>query len=214
MPSILLRLPESDLLAGQRPSRCPYCGQQILQSWGQATRQVKDAVAWQAGIPRYRCIGCERTFRDYPDGVDRSIQSLRVRRLAGLACALGMSCRDVVAVFAELGIQLSRMAVWRNAQELSELMKARGDDGRCQRYLINRLYVPGASRKLGVVLVVDVGRGNAVILGVLDEYNPLSVKAWLEPLVADFAIEVALLGTGQLNQFKIGRLGRASSPEE
>jgi DNA-directed RNA polymerase subunit RPC12/RpoP len=214
MPSILLRLPALADFAGQRPSHCPYCGQQILQSWGQVARQVRDAQAWQAGIRRYRCSACQRTFRAYPAGVDRAMHTLRVRRLAGLACALGMTCRDVAAVFEALGMQLSRMAVWREAQELSERMNASGGGQPWQRYLIDRVYVPAASRKLGVVLALDAGQGKPVILGILDEHNPQAVKAWLEPLVADFAIEVRLLGTGQLDQCKVCHPPRAGLAED
>jgi hypothetical protein len=52
------------------------------------------------------------------------------------------------------------------------------------------------------VVAVDFGVGKYTILGTLNEYNPVSVKAWLEPLIQDTNIRVMELGTGKLDLFR------------
>jgi len=203
MPSILLRVQLIDNHLPQRPLSCPYCGSQILQRWGQVKKSILDTEAFESNISRYRCYDCQRTFRRYPAGVDRAGHSQRIRNLAALSCALGMSCREVGEVFSQLGVPLSRMTVWRDAQELVNRLEMQGQADLLKRYTIDRAYVPNVSRKLGVVLVLNVGAGKPFILGTLDDFNPQSVKAWLEQLVADPSIEITLMGTDMLNRISI-----------
>ena len=51
-------------------------------------------------------------------GLTTPILTQRVRKLAALAWALGVSARKVVAIFADYGIELSHMVVWRDGNEL------------------------------------------------------------------------------------------------
>ena len=80
MPVILIRLPEVSIHPSARPERCPYCGSQILQRWGRVTKPVKDWRDIVVVIYRYRCQDCERTFRDYPEDIDRSNHARGIRR--------------------------------------------------------------------------------------------------------------------------------------
>ncbi|MCK5430614.1 MAG: hypothetical protein KAI94_14140, partial [Anaerolineales bacterium] len=85
MPVIWLKLPEIQKPTDSRPHDCSYCGSNILQRWGRVHKPVRDATGLLTEIYRYRCSECERTFRHYPEGVDRSNQTLRIRQIAGLA---------------------------------------------------------------------------------------------------------------------------------
>ena len=96
MPVVWLRLPQirdEEIFVEVRPRSCPYCGGQILQRWGRITKPIKDVQEDQLVLYRYRCGNCGRTFRDYPDGTDRADHTQRIRQIAGLAWAMGMSCR-------------------------------------------------------------------------------------------------------------------------
>lgn len=200
MPAVLLRLPELGTISTDRPRACPYCGSQILQSWGQVSKTVQDTSDRVAEVARYRCSECGRTFREYPEGIDRSNISQRIRYLAGLIWAMGMSTREVVELFNDLGVQLSRMTVWRDGQGILERLG--NVKGATSRYSLNRANLHTNNNKYGVMVALDLGNGKSILLGTLDEISPRKVKTWLEPLAEDIDIEISLLGTDLLNHYR------------
>ena len=100
-----------------RPSACPYCSGVIFHRHGQVEKRIKDLYVKSVTVIRYRCVDCGRTFRVYPEGVDRHRQSKRLRGLAALSWALGLSHRSVSHLLRALGRELSRMSGWRDVQE-------------------------------------------------------------------------------------------------
>lgn len=199
MPVVTIKLPEYKTSPQGRPDRCPYCSCEILQSWGHAAKNLQDIQNGIAEVHRYRCSECGRTFRHYPKGVDRSNQSLRMRKLAALAYVIGLSSRDVVSIFKQLGVELSRMTVWREGRDFAKIL--RDQDGRSvpRKYVLDREYMHGISSRFGVVVVLDAGGDKRAILGTLDEYNPRIVKKWLEALTNDFDFKVTIVSTDFLS---------------
>jgi len=118
--------------------------------------------------------------------------------MAALAWVMGLSSRDVVEVFDELGIDLSRMTVWREGRELARQLEERDEQGVIRKYALDRVYLPGVSARFGVVVVFDAGTGKRAILGTLDEFNPRPVKTWLERLVQDTNFQVTVANTDYL----------------
>ena len=104
MSTVLLRLHPLVKDTDKRPDQCPYCGSQVLQRWGQVTKPVVVRKDVTAILFRYRCKECDRTFRHYPTGIDRSNYSRDIRRLAALLWALGLSYREIVEIFNKLEI--------------------------------------------------------------------------------------------------------------
>jgi transposase-like protein len=190
MTVVLLRLPKLEHYPDKRPRRCPYCNSQILQRWGRVTKPVTDRKDITAIIYRYRCKECERTFRHYPEGIDRSSYARGIRRLAALLWALGLSYRDIIEIFQKFEITLSRTTVWREGQEISKQLNGKTIQNHKQRYAIDKKYIHEASSKLGIVISIDIGFGEHIILGTLDEHNPARVQSWLEPLTKDTNIEI------------------------
>lgn len=207
MPVIWLKLPEVERTTDIRPKGCPYCGNCILQRWGQVKKPLRDATGLLTEIYRYRCGECERTFRHYPDGVDRADQTLRIRQVAGLAWLMGMSTRDVVKTFKAVGIKISRSNVWREGKRLSETLDEIGESKNNKRYSIDKRYVHRVSTKLGVVVALSARNGREVVLGTLDEYNPRIVRSWMESIVDGIDIEVSVLGTDTLDELQGTVLG-------
>jgi len=199
MPVIVLHLPNLETKPGNRPSKCPQCGSQLLQSWGKSERQINDVSREPTEVYRYRCCDCGHTFRHYPEGISRAVQSLRLRQLAALAWAVGLSSREVVETFEKLGVSLSRMTVWREGQALAEQLQKKDLAEALRKYSISVEYIHGVSTKLGVVIAVDMGEEKRVALGTLDEYNPRQVQAWLEGLAKESGVEVSLVRTDYLN---------------
>jgi DNA-directed RNA polymerase subunit RPC12/RpoP len=198
MPIVKLRLPEIEKHQDDRPQRCPYCNSPVLQRWGRISKSVTDKGEQVTGGYRYRCCECQRTFRGYPAEVDRSNQSKRIRRLAAIAIALGMSSREAADLFAKLGITLSHTTIWRDGRELRAQFN--GHTKKLKRYTLDTNYIHRISNKLGVVIVLELWQGEYRVLGTVDEYNPRTVKSWLESMVKGFNIEVSLHGTGVLHE--------------
>ncbi|MGD2159245.1 MAG: hypothetical protein PVG32_20380, partial [Anaerolineales bacterium] len=206
MPVILLRLSEMDKRTNGRPRKCPHCGSQVLQRWGRVTRSVKDQRDLRAVIYRYRCWECKRTFRDYPESVDGSYYTLRIRQLAALIQTLGLSYRDVATLFSKLGVNLSRMTIWRESQALAD-RSSESDLDLEGKYFIDKEFVPNVSPKFGVILALDLGRGNRAILGTLNEHNPFEVLSWIKPILEDMGVEVLLIETGYLKDIPVVSAG-------
>lgn len=171
----------------------------MLQRWGRVTKTIKDRGQAMAVLYRYRCKECGRTFRDYPQDRRQSDYSTDLRKLAALIWALGLSYRDIVKVFEEQGIQLSRSTIWREGQELVTNLEGRRLHNHIQRFKIDKQYIHRISPKFGIVVAVDFGVKKYTILGTLNEHNPKAVLDWLRPLIEDTAIQVMQLGTGKLD---------------
>jgi transposase-like protein len=206
MPNVLISLSNQSSQRPERPIHCPCCDSESVQHWGNSSRNIADNRIQETEIPRYRCSSCGYTFRQYPSGVDQASQSLRIRNLAALIYALGMSAREVAEIFQHQGIQLSHMTVWREGNDLVKRMKKNGREGILQRYSLDRMYLPRVSQRLGVVVAIDLGLGKRNVIGTINEYNPRVVKSHLETLIADETITVRILDTNLFEQARLSTL--------
>jgi hypothetical protein len=95
------------------------------------------------------------------------------------------------------------MAVWREGQRFIEGKDHNTLDGELRKpFVIDRLYVKGASKKLGVVVVLDFGRGHSLLLGTLNEDDPWFVKSWIESHLKGIRVNVMVGNTGQLIKYE------------
>lgn len=198
MSIVLLRFPSVETTPNGRSRRCPYCDSTIIQSWGQQYKSVRDSETQEIVIHRYRCCNCGRTFRTYPEGVDRSLLSQRMHHLAALTFTMGLSVKQVTEAFANLGINMSRMTVYRDGREMALKFSQQGLTRYKQVYLMERTHVTPDKLRAGVRLVIDLGPGRYIVLGILDEYNPHAVASWLEPICVEIGAQVSTLETGKL----------------
>ncbi len=190
LPIIWLRMPDVNTEPKGRPKRCPHCGSYILQRWGRITKPIRDTHELQVEIHRYRCTECGRTFRAYPEGVDRSERSLRLRRLAAVTWALGLSLEEVVRVFETFGVNLSRTTIWRDGQEIVERMP-QGRKTRQVRTLSagdKNMWID--KHQGGVVLVLELKRRKQVLLEMLNESDASVVHDWLGPILRDMGLDI------------------------
>lgn len=190
MSIVVLQLPNVKRETETRPKKCPYCSGTTFQRWGKVRKAVRDKRYRSVQVYRYRCCHCGRTFRHYPDGVDRADQTQRMRKLVALLWVLGLSLRGVQLVLSAFGVRLSHMSVWRDLQEQAELLEKRR-----QRKPVRVLGVDGAypllkGRKRPVLIAVDLGDGKPVAIGEVDESNPQAVRRFLEPLVKRLGVSV------------------------
>jgi len=189
MSIIVLKLPEVKVSA-ERPSRCPVCKGDILQRWGGQVKRVRDPYVREVLVYRYRCCRCRHTFRHYPSGVDQAQQSQRLRQLAGLCWVLGVSSRGTAALLTVFHVGISRMSAWRDAQQRARQLVRRRMWKPVRVLGLDGAYVLGWGEKRPVLVAVDLGEGQPVSVGYVDEANPQAVRRWLEPLVKRLGISV------------------------
>lgn len=196
MAIVLIQLPSVNPTPVVRPKECPYCGSEIVQRWGAVQKPLRDTDHEAVVAYRFRCTKCGRTFRHYPDGVDKADLSQRLRCLAALAWGMGLSLRGVGVIFSAFGegLKVSRMSVWRAVQEKGKELRrtAKATQG---KHKVRVLGVDGAWIRLkgettGVMVAVDMGNGQMVSMEVIDEHDPQAVCRWLKPLVGEFGVEV------------------------
>lgn len=189
---IWLRLPKVRTSPRQRPDSCPHCGSEILQRWGRIAKPVRDTHELEVEVHRYRCTECGRTFRAYPKGVDRSERTVRLRQMAALTWALGLSLESVVDIFTRFGVSLSRTTIWRDGQGVIEFLPER------RRLILARLLNVGEKNvwmddhEGGVILVLELKRNKKVMLELTGESDPEVVRRWLKPVVEHLGLEMDL----------------------
>ncbi len=201
MSIVILRLPDVKQNTETRPRECPYCSGETFQRWGKVRKPVRDNRYRNVQVYRYLCCSCRKTFRHYPRGVDGADQTQRLRKLVALGWVLGMSLRGVVTFLSAFGVTVSHMTVWRDIQEQAKLLEKRRRWQPVRVLGVDGVYPLGKGRKRPVLVAVDLGNGQPVAIGKVDESNPQAVRRWLEPLVKRLGVSVIV--TDDLLSFRV-----------
>lgn len=201
MSIVVLQLPDVKRKTEIRPGKCRYCPGETFQRWGKVRKPVRDSQYRSVQVYRYRCCRCYRTFRHYPQGVDGADQTLRMRKLVAVLWVLGLSLRGVVIMLGAFRVGLSHMTVWRDLQAQTDLLEKRRRWQPVRVLGLDGAYVQGwDKRKHPVLVAVDLGRGQPVAIGYIDEYNPQAVRRFLEPLIQRLGVSVIV--TDDLASFR------------
>ena len=200
MSIITLQVPKVKSYCDERPTQCPYCPGKIFQRWGGVVKAVRDPHLTEGWVYRYRCCGCRRTFRHYPEGVDQADQTERLRILAAIGWSLGLSYRGLVVFLSLLGVILERMSGWRDVQAQAEGVRQQRLWGKVRVLGVDGAYVRGWGKTQPVLIAVDLGNGQPVAVGYVDERNPQAVKRFLEPLMQRLGVSVVV--TDDLESYK------------
>jgi transposase-like protein len=200
MSIVVLKLPDVKSEAEGRPERCPSCKGETFQRWGGQWRRIRDPQVRYVLVYRYRCCRCQHTFRHYPSGVDPAQQSQRLRKLAALMWVMGLSYRGIAALLPVFGLEIGRMSAWRDEQAWAEQLRQQRKWKPVRVLGVDGAYVRAFGAVRPVLVAVDVGAGQPVAIGYVDEYNPDAVRRWLEPLVKRLGVSVIV--TDDLLQYK------------
>lgn len=201
MSIVTLRLPDVKRKSEIRPQSCPNCQGATFQRWGKVRKPVKDHLHRTVWVYRYRCCHCQRTFRHYPDGVDGADQTRRLRVLVALMWVLGLSLRNTCTVLGAFKVSLSHMTIWRDLQEQADLQRQRRH-WRSTRVLgVDGAYVRYRGKTQPVLVVVDLGRGEPVEIGYVDEQDPRAVLRFLRPIVQRLGATVVV--SDDLHSFRV-----------
>jgi DNA-directed RNA polymerase subunit RPC12/RpoP len=202
MPVIVLRLAEPTPIVAERPTHCPYCGSEVFQRWGATLKNLQDTDLQTIENFRYHCSGCGHTFRNDSQTDNRTNLTQRIRKLAGLTWALGLSSREVVDVFKEVGFELNHMTVWRDGHELITKYFNTTDPDHPPRYKIDKLFLKYRGKGIGTSILLDLGKEKSVLIGKVDESNPRVLLSWLEPVTREFGIQAFIFGTDILDRYR------------
>ena len=194
----------------ERPNACKRCGSQILTRRGAVEKSVIDLYEEKVTVVRYRRSDCGRTFRHYPDGIDRGGQTQRMRGWAALAWALGLSLHSASHILAAFDVSVSRMSARRDVQEAGRNARRKQAEGaRGQVKVIGAdetaVRVKGVKKVVGVV--ADAETGQVLGLDVQVERDADGFMEWLGDFVSDCGVEAMV--TDDLNTYKpvVERLG-------
>lgn len=181
MPRVRFLLPEVKATQEARPTSCPYCRGQTFQRHSVVPKPLKDLHLLRVQVIRYLCTSCHRTFRHYPEGVDRHDQSKRTRGFCTLLWGLGLSLECVSQLLCSLGCSLSRMTVWRDVQELGQRVRFRPRPlGLITILGADETVVKLKGKGLVVGFVTDPQSGELVGLDLLVEKDNRAFLLWLK----------------------------------
>ena len=190
---LLVRSPPVELAEIPRPDNCRYCESDILQSWGRTTKPVRDLQVHDVEVQRFRCADCKRTFRAYPQGLDRTLRSQPLRKLAICAWAMGLSLDTVVAIFKQQGIEISRSSIWRDRKRIlgeNQLERLPGNVA----WMNETSSESGTSWHSGLLkVVIDLGSDENLVLGIESQNGSQDVYSWIVGMSLDLGLELAVV---------------------
>jgi transposase-like protein len=182
--AIVLQLSSVKRIKKERPSECPYCEGETFQRWGQEKRKIKDTKVRTVRVYRYRCTSCGKTFRHYPEGISHAQQSERMKQLAVICWSFGLSHRGVEVILSAFGVSLSRMTSWRDVQAGAEQIRREKSWQPARVVGVDGAWLGGE----GVMVAVDLGNGELLAIGAVDEKDVAAVTRWLRKLAQEHHI--------------------------
>jgi transposase-like protein len=152
-----------------------------LHRHGTLKKLIDDHRLTEVRIERYKCLCCGRTFRHYPSGITAKNQSRRTVVLAALMYGLGLSCSAASHLLRVLGVEVSKMSVWRDAQEAGEALRESRPTGRARIMAADETVFKVKGEEVVVGFVVDGESGKSLGFEVLFEDDGRAFGEWLEP---------------------------------
>lgn len=198
---IRLLVPVVQPAPAHRPSRCPFCQHPYLSRHGTLLKPVTDTKLSVVQVVRYRCGGCHKTFRYYPEGVSRARQTYRLLELAALLYSFGLSCSAAAHFLHLQEAGIAPVTVWRDAQALGQRLRRRRPPGRIVPVLgADETYVRVRGRTVCLGVVTDAHTGETLGVDVLVEQDAPAFFRWLRDFVVPFGVQV--LVTDDLSTYK------------
>jgi len=103
-------------------------------------------------------------------------------------------------VFAVFGVGIAAMTAWRDVQEQARLLKQRRIWQPVRVLGVDGAWVLGWGEKRGIMVAVDLGTGQPVSIGYIDEKDPRKVLRWLRPIVKRLGVGVIV--TDDLSSYR------------
>jgi len=173
----------------EEPQRCrdAKCGGKHFLPWQAVKKNVRDSEYEEVTARRYKCMGCGRTFRVYPQGVLAGQVSQRVKGMAVMLYLLGLSYGAVALMLEALGVYLSKSSVYRAVQTTAEAVPGMKRIEILNGYQTRALgadltSVKCKGRWLPIGVVVDPINGFVLSIDHLDGEDAQTLQEWIEPI--------------------------------
>jgi transposase-like protein len=114
---------------------------------------------------------------------------------------LGLSHRASSLILSGLRVHVSHMTIWRDVQAEAETIRKRKQWKPIRIAGLDGAYGLGWGEKQPVLVAVDLGTGDLLAVGYVNESDPQAVRRWLDPLVQRHGITVMV--TDDLFSYKI-----------
>jgi transposase-like protein len=189
------------------PAACPYpgCTCTHFQRHQTVAKPLLDTHYTQVRAQRYRCLGCGRTFRVYPQGVDRHAASQRARGLGVMLYLLGLSYGATSLALGALDVYQAKSTVYEAVQAAAERVP-----GLKRGALLSGVRTPalGADvtsvrcdgKWLSLGLMVDDVHGTVLSIDDLTAEDAETLRDWVAPVAE--AVGAELLVTDDADSFK------------
>jgi len=197
---IRLVVPQVKAAPVARPPSCPRCRSSFLHQHQRVDKAIIDTQIRQVVALRYRCLGCGRTFRHYPEGVCAYRQSQRLMGLAALLWALGLSMSAVSHVLHALEAGIHKSSVLRDVHRAGLHLQDRKVAGRVRVLGADETVVRVRGRATLLGFVTDAQTGKTVGVDLLLAADSRAFLRWLQPYVERLGVEV--LVSDDLNTYK------------
>jgi transposase-like protein len=120
--------------------------------------------------------------------------------LAAIGWRLGLSYRGIVLLYGVFQTRISRMTAWRDVQLRADRLRKRWYGKTTRVVGVDGAYVLGPTGTEPILVMVDMGTGEPLALGHIDEKDPQAVEDFLAPLVQEYGISVIV--TDGLKSYK------------
>lgn len=172
------------------PDTCPYagCGGKHFKRHQAVKKALRDSHYQEVWALRWNCLKCRRTFRVYPQGVQGSQVSDRVKGIAVMLYLLGLSYGAVELMLAALGIYWSKTRVYYAVQAAAESLPGLKRTQLVSGYTSQAIGADLTSVKcngqwLPIGVVVDATNGLVLSIDRLSGEDAQTLQAWIAPIV-------------------------------
>jgi transposase-like protein len=109
---------------------------------------------------------------------------------AVICWTFGLSYRRVSAILSGLKIDLCPMTIWRDAQGQGEKLGKQNQWKPVRVLGVDGAFVLGWGEKRPVMVAVDLGEGQPVAVGYVNEHDPQAIQRWLGPIIQRLGVSV------------------------
>ena len=213
---IQARLPKVEPKVYEIPKECPYgCGGKYFRQHGRKgqVKKLRDTKYDEVMVYRYKCIGCKRTFRVYPQGVlGRAQQSARMKGITQLLYVLGLSYGAVEDFTQAMGNGIGKTTAYNNVQEAGIAARKKQKEQRQtggQRLVVgaDATYVKVNGEPVGIEVVVDDETGELLGLDIVTSENGEEILEVIKEVMEEVEGEVLVSDDHGAYQEAVDKVG-------
>ena len=206
--------PELVSASGQRPARCPRCGQVGMGWHRRRVRTVLDLRVPQVGMIQYQCEGCGASLTVPPPGLEAGRRhSNRTKAISVVLWGLGLSYENVSRMMKGLGLPISDVGVLLNVRAMGTQAMAwrRKPAAKIKTPVLGaeETQVKLSANGVTVGFLCNPGTGEIVGMRILASREGEELAQWIVEAAKHFGAKA--LASDELRSYHaIGRLAEAS----